>query len=101
MMREGGGWSAIIGPFGNIIEGPHRDDEKMLIADLDLGDIARFKYVSDSAGHYARPDVLRLAVDYRPQSITAPFGEAASPLHLFEEAPDAPAQRRNGKADAE
>jgi hypothetical protein len=26
-----------------------------------------FKYVSDSAGHYARPDVLSLNVNFEPQ----------------------------------
>jgi len=68
MMREGGGWSAIIGPSGRIIAGPHRDTETILYAELDFAEIIGFKYVSDTAGHYARPDVLRLHVDYRPQT---------------------------------
>ena len=72
MIREGGGWSAIIGPMGRIIAGPHRDTEAILVGELDFTEIAMFKYVSDSAGHYARPDVLRLEVNYEPQSITAP-----------------------------
>lgn len=68
MMREGGGWSAIIGPSGRLIAGPHRDTEAILYAELDFAEIIGFKYVSDTAGHYARPDVLRLQVDYRPQT---------------------------------
>ena len=78
MIREGGGWSAIIGPTGRIIAGPHRDTETILCAEIDLAEIVMFKYVSDSAGHYARPDILRLAVNYQPQSITSPFEPAAA-----------------------
>lgn len=74
MIREGGGWSAIIGPSGRMITGPHRDTETVLYAELDFAEIIGFKYVSDSAGHYARPDVLQLHVDYRPQSIVVPQG---------------------------
>lgn len=80
MLREGGGWSAIIGPTGRIIAGPHRDTEAVLTAEIDLAEIVAFKYVSDSAGHYARPDVLRLAVNFEAQTITIPFeaeGEAS------------------------
>lgn len=73
MIRAGGGWSAIIGPSGRIITGPHRDQETILYGDLDFAEIAQFKYVSDSAGHYARPDVLGLRVDYRSQTGSASF----------------------------
>ena len=72
MIREGGGWSAIISPMGRIIAGPHRDTETILYADIDFAEIAMFKYVSDSAGHYARPDVLQLKVNYEPQSVAGP-----------------------------
>lgn len=90
MIREGGGWSAIIGPTGRIIAGPHRDTETILTAEIDLAEIVFFKYVSDTAGHYARPDVLRLAVNYEPQSITTPFAETGFGSSAgADEAPDA------------
>lgn len=69
MIREGGGWSAIIAPTGQFLAGPHRDTETILYADIDLAQIVFFKYVSDTAGHYARPDVLQLSVNYEPQTI--------------------------------
>lgn len=67
-MRVGGGLSGVVGPDANWIVGPHRDDETILYADLDLGMIRYGKYFADSAGHYARPDVFSFGVDQRPQT---------------------------------
>ena len=80
MARVGGGWSAIVGPDGQIIAGPNRDDETILYADLDLADIIPVKYACDSAGHYARPDVFRFAIaDAAP---VAAAGSAAAAAGL-------------------
>ena len=35
----------------------------MLVADLDLNDLARAKYDFGVAGHYSRPDIFRLHVN--------------------------------------
>lgn len=70
VIRMGGGWSAIIAPNGEYLAGPHTDDESILYADIDLGHIAYSKYFVDSAGHYSRPDVLRLWANYERQSVT-------------------------------
>ncbi len=59
------GGSVIISPLGKILAGPVYDDEAVLIADLDMGDIARGKYDLDVVGHYARPDIFCLSVDER------------------------------------
>ena len=77
MVREGGGWSAIIAPTGQILAGPNRDKEAILYAELDLAMIAQFKYVSDSIGHYARPDVLQLVVNFEPQEGMIAHGSLA------------------------
>jgi len=61
------GGSAIISPLGDVITGPLYDREGILYADLDLGQVIEGKFDFDVAGHYARPDVFRLAVDERPQ----------------------------------
>ncbi|MXP42485.1 hypothetical protein GRI75_12625 [Altererythrobacter soli] len=81
MVREGGGWTAIIAPTGQILAGPNRDDEAILHAELDLSLIAHFKYVSDAAGHYARPDVLQLLVNFEPQPIMTPHFAADLSSH--------------------
>jgi len=60
------GGSAIVSPLGEVLAGPLWDQEGMLIADLDLGEVARGKFDFDVVGHYARPDVFRLIVNERP-----------------------------------
>lgn len=60
LMRGG---SAIIGPLGDVLAGPHFDGETILFATLDLHDIGRAKFDFDVVGHYSRPDVFRLIVN--------------------------------------
>ncbi len=61
------GGSAIYGPLGEQLAGPLYNEAGVLLADLDLGAIARSKFDFDVTGHYARPDVFKLTVDERPQ----------------------------------
>jgi len=49
------------------VAGPLFDQEGVLYADLDLGEVARGKLDLDVVGHYARPDVFQLIVDERPK----------------------------------
>ena len=57
------GGSAIISPLGGVIAGPLYDEEGILYADLDMGEIVRAKVDFDAVGHYARPDVFQLLVN--------------------------------------
>lgn len=64
MLKAGGGWSAIIHPWGVFVEGPHRGaEEKLVVAEIDLGEIAAVKAFVDSAGHSSRPEILQLRID--------------------------------------
>jgi nitrilase len=60
------GGSAIIGPLGQVLAGPLYNEDGILTAEIDMGEIARSKYDFDVAGHYARPDVFRLHVNEAP-----------------------------------
>ncbi len=60
------GGSTIIAPLGEVLAGPLYDTEDILVADLDLGMIARSRFDFDVVGHYARPDVFRLIVNENP-----------------------------------
>jgi nitrilase len=60
------GGSAIIGPLGQVLAGPLFNRSGILVAELDLGEIARAKYDFDVVGHYARPDIFRLHVNTKP-----------------------------------
>jgi nitrilase len=60
------GGSAIVGPMGNVLAGPAFEQECILTADLDGGEIAEGKFDLDTVGHYARPDIFRLVVNEAP-----------------------------------
>ncbi len=61
------GGSCIVDPFGNFLAGPNMEDEVILAAEIDRGQIIQGKYDLDVVGHYARPDIFRLHVDERPK----------------------------------
>lgn len=61
------GGSCIVDPFGNFLAGPDMEDEVILMAEIDRGQIIRGKYDLDVVGHYARPDIFQLHVDERPK----------------------------------
>ena len=82
MARVGGGWTAIVGPDGQIIAGPNRDDEAIIYADIDLFDIVPVKYACDSAGHYARPDVFAFGVRPEPSGGTLSDRAAATSANV-------------------
>lgn len=59
------GGSAIYGPLGEVMAEPVYGREAVILADIDLGSIARGKYDFDAVGHYARPDIFSLHIDRR------------------------------------
>lgn len=60
------GGSAIVSPLGEYVAGPLFDEEGILVADLDMAEVARGKFDFDVAGHYARPDVFQLTINEQP-----------------------------------
>lgn len=58
-----GGGSMIISPSGEILTGPLRDGPGLVLAEIDMDDIARGKFDLDVVGHYARPDIFTLDAD--------------------------------------
>jgi nitrilase len=61
------GGSAIYGPLGDLVAGPLWDQEGILYADLDMGEVARGRFDFDVTGHYSRPDVFHLRVNQEEQ----------------------------------
>jgi predicted amidohydrolase len=61
------GGSVIVDPLGQVLAGPARDGEAILVADIDLATIDRAVLDLDVVGHYARPDIFHLEVDTRPK----------------------------------
>jgi nitrilase len=64
-ISEGG--SAIIAADGEILAGPIMKREEILVADINTHHIMAARRDFDVCGHYARPDILQLRVNTRPQ----------------------------------
>lgn len=59
------GNSVIVGPLGDVLAGPLKNETGLLTARIDLGELVRARYDFDVVGHYARSDVFSLSVDER------------------------------------
>ena len=64
LIADGG--SAIIAPDGSYVTEPVYNDETILYGEIDLRRAALAKREVDVAGHYSRPDVVRLLFDDSP-----------------------------------
>jgi nitrilase len=80
---RGGCHTAIVSPEGKHLAPPLTEGEGMVVADLDMALIAKRKRMMDSVGHYARPELLSLAINDRPAQTTVP-------MHLTQSQPLAP-----------
>jgi nitrilase len=72
------GNACIVGPDGNILAGPLREEAGILYAEVDQATVARDRLKFDACGHYSRDDVLQLTVNHQPQA-TLPTIQAPAP----------------------
>ena len=61
------GDSAILNPEGEFIAGPLHESEGILYAEVTQAMLHGPRWMLDTAGHYARPDVFHLTVDRSPK----------------------------------
>jgi len=78
--RPGGGNTAIFAPDGQKISTTNLapDEEGLVYADLDFDRILYCKAMLDTCGHYSRPDLLWLGVDYQDKNHVRPKMEKGS-----------------------
>ena len=82
---KGGMCTGIVAPFGLYLAGPLSEGEVMAVAEIDLSSIVRQKNILDTAGHYSRPDILRLGIDRSERNVVVdmkPKFEGLEETHL-------------------
>lgn len=86
LVGKGGGWSAVIHPFCSYLAGPVTGGgDRLVVAELDFGELGAVKVWIDGNGHYKRPEVLEMKVD-RKELWTRGRGDSASqPPEKFNE----------------
>ena len=57
------GGSGVAAPDGTWLVEPVLDEERLVVADVDLAMVARERQAFDPTGHYSRPDIFRVEVD--------------------------------------
>ena len=62
------GDSVVIAPGGKVVAGPLREQEGLLLCEVDADAVGIARRALDVAGHYSRPDIFQLHVDTRRQS---------------------------------
>lgn len=97
---RGGCMAAIVSPEGAHLVPPLTQGEGILVADLDMGLVVKRKRMMDSVGHYARPELLSLVLDNRPQR---PMRVATDPsaIQFGAEPDEADAADRDGDRGAD
>ena len=89
MLFEHDGGSCIIDPRGEIIAGPVKGEETILIAEGSLDLVRSVKAVVDIGGHYSRPDVFNLKINHGVAGVDESVAEVRSNSGLQSDAPKA------------
>lgn len=63
------GHARIYRPDGSLVVKPAKDFDGLLFVDIDLDETHLTKVLADFAGHYMRPDLIRLLVDTRRKEL--------------------------------